>query len=247
MTVRNGSWFAILCALPLAGCVQLDSALNVSPDGSGRLHLVYSMSAKGSDRLQEIPALAAQLDKAAGREGAAAADPDLETPFPFEENAVRKALKAALDRGVAIESLKISKQRDTKSVDLTLAFKRLSDLAGGPLIADTEFTLTQGSDGNYRLTQRVFGQAEPVELMNADVEKNLAPLLRGMKITIAMTVPNRLRDANAARRVDRTLYWEVDFDRDPSTIRRYQRDGAFIVFEPAETTRPASARTPPAP
>ena len=102
MKARGVSWFGMLSALALAGCVQIDSALNVSPDGSGRLHLAYSMPAKESDRMQEIGTLSAQLDKAAGREGAAATDPDLENPFPFEESAVRRALKAALGRGVTI-------------------------------------------------------------------------------------------------------------------------------------------------
>ena len=233
MTARTHISAALACAtLVLAGgCVQIESSLSIEPNGSGRLHYVYGMSDQMLAQLDGMRSLARQLDDAQGKPSGVATNQDLATPSPFEESAVRKALKAYESYGIALESLKFTRRNDWKFVDVVVSFKNVAALSRAPFLGDTVFELTQPAEGACRLTQKYLNGAEPLDITDPEIQKNVMPILAGLKVTVAVTTPGRILESNAQKRAEQTVMWEVDIDRNPEVIRNYQRDGLYVAFE----------------
>ena len=221
----------ILLALFGSGCVQIEEIVTVNADGSGRFHIIYGMAEQTLAQLDTMRQMARQMDEAQGRGSGVATNESLANPFPFDERTVRALLKPYEARGIAIENVKISSRNKWKYVDLNLTFSSLSALAEVKALREIELSYAKTEEGNHQFGERILGGAEPVDVYDPQTEKNLGSILGGLKISVTVNTPGRILTTNASRHMDRTAYWDVDFEKDPQVMRRFQQEGLALVFE----------------
>lgn len=221
-------------ALALAGCLKLDSTVELNANGSGKWHLVYSMPPHMIKQVQNAAALEADLRRAGGDTNAVPQPLDL--PLLFDEVAIRNRFVTLASQGVTLEKLEVKPRGGWTTVDMKVQFTSLEKLLNLPFFADCGATFRRDPDGTGRLAIAApqLGLTETVpDLTPPDVSMSVSPFLRGLTVSVRIGVPGDIRNTNAGQSNGRRATWEWDYDRDPAALNRLNKTKMIVIFDGA--------------
>lgn len=207
----------------VAGCLQVDVSLNVEPDGSGRVRLMYAMKRQALAQVQTMQALAAELERA-GTPGTRPQTEEVEIPLIFDEAKIRQRFRDYERAGVKLQSVTVRTRQEWQAVDVRASFDKLEELVRLPFLRDCAFALKKRSDGHYHLSI----QGPPLGIGGGDVNLadsaslgELAPLLAGLAVRVRVDVPGDILRTDASFSDARGATWEFDFDKEPRSFERF--------------------------
>lgn len=254
MTLRR--WWAVLW-LPAAGCLRMETSLTLRPDGSGTIEVVATIPEATLTQLRAVARVEDELRKASGEPPPPiSASRRLVDLFLFgRDDALHRELKAWADHGITVTQLKLEHREGRRNIHCALSFASVERLAALELFQEEGFSLTRNSTGDCVLYRppSVVDRSRVEELMQADVLKQVAPLLSGFLVQIRVTTPSRVVRTNAPRRGSRSVEWTFNFDDHPESFVALHTEPLAVVFEGAGLTLPevhltsrASRTEPPA-
>jgi hypothetical protein len=222
--MRTRGWwragFGVLALGLAGGCLQIDLALDLQPDGAGTMRLVYAMKRQAIAQVGAMQTLARQLDSAGGKTGVVE---ELDIPVLFDEAAIRQKFKAAAANGIKLEAIELRSRNEWQFVDLKVGFKSLDQLAGMSFFRDCAMQLKK-EPGAYRLTLQGpnLGEGGPFPNMSDPATlRNLTPLLAGLDILIRVNTPTDVRQTNSGTSDSRRATWSFNFDKEPRILEMF--------------------------
>ena len=115
----------------LAGCLKLDEALTLRPDGSGVVEVKYSMSEESIIQFRAMMLLKDQLMSVQGGNGVSFEQTEMNRVFlSGSEEQVRTELRRYDKFGVKVDTLKIQSVDGWRQTHLVLLFDSLAKLGG---------------------------------------------------------------------------------------------------------------------
>ena len=207
-----------------AGCVKVEQALSLKPDGSGVIALRYGMSLAD---LAEMEAMAKAQLAEGGEEGEVSMEGG--NPFEFDEAEVRKDFEEYNKVGVTLEDIRTEVVDGWKYLSLRVAFASLEALGKTEFLSDRMVSLKRLPDGNYEFLQTAppGPEAEDMEGM----EQMMADMMEGFRAAMKFEAPGELVESNADRTEGRTVEWVFDLDKDSKALRRAQKMALRVVFK----------------
>jgi len=231
-------------ALPFtAGCMKLDQALTLRPDGSGVVELKYSMS---EETIVQFRAMLDLRDKLMAVQGAQENDSEQsrlhEVFLNASEEQVRNELRKYEKVGVKIDTLKVQSVDGWRQTHMVLLFDSLATLAETEVFKDYGFNLTKNKDGDYLLSRppesSMAGADADNSLLDPDGLKMVTPILAGFHAGFRITVPGRVLSSTAHRKGTQNAVWNFDFDTDPNALVALQNQAFEVTFDGKDAKLP---------
>ena len=218
-------------ALTAAGCLQIDSTLDVEADGSGKWRIQYAMPSHIIRQMNSARSLGAELAAAGGAVTNRPVDP-LEIPLIFEEAAIKARFAPLAARGIRLTKLQVRERGGWQRVDMAVSFSRLEALLNEPFFSGCSFTCSRIGETTCKWVAEPprFGGNLP-DFTDPGVLKKVVPFLNGMRIVWRIGVPGDIRNSNSYMSDLRRATWEWDFDKDSRVIERLDREKMIVVFD----------------
>jgi hypothetical protein len=211
----------------LAGCIQVDQTLVLEKDGSGTIHLTYSMSEESISQWRGVARN--MLDSASSNSSSPV------MPFDFSDEDVRNDFKEYERDGVALQSVKTETRDGWKIRRMVIRFQSLSGLARAGFLADRNISLVKDPRGNYVFTQQAGREdhlpPELAALTGISANSLFSDMMKGFKAVIRVIPPGRILETNASETKNQTAAWTYDLDRDPDALQKAQNASLRIVFD----------------
>lgn len=221
----------------VAGCLKVESVLNLKPDTSGSVVINYSVSEDAVQRMKALTRLRNQFD--AITSNPAPTNNTLADMFLMpEETALRAEFKRHEQSGISLDQLKIRSTDNWRHVQMTISFKRLADAARSELFAEYGFTLVKNTKGDYIMFRDKADVEDTVPAADASSSKMIAPLLQGFRVDLKVNVPGKIIQSNAHRESLTTANWSFDYDQDKNALVNIQKQQFKIQFEGKDINLP---------
>jgi hypothetical protein len=221
-------------SLVVAGCIQVDQTVTLSPDGSGTLEASYSVADQAVEQLHAMRKLTQQMAAAAG---------EAETEIKENELAyllldpTKEGLEQEINKyrkyGVTTEELKVESRNARKYVTLKLRFKNLAEFAKSDVFQTYGFSLNKNTQGDYVLDRPASfaaGAAE-TDFSSPEMVRLLTPMLGGFNVIVKVRPPGGILKTNAHRSSQYMATWSFDFDRDSNALMALQKQRMVILFD----------------
>jgi len=220
--MRTLRWTGLgLLLLLITGCIRVDQTLSLNADGSGRLHMRYGMAEQTIAQLEAME----QMSQGLG-EGI---EMQQQSPFEFDEEAVREQFEADKPAGVELVSVSSEVVDGWKYIDLTLEFDDLRALKKTELFQDSQLSISREDNGNYVLEQKSAG-GEDVQTGDPRMQQQMAAMFAGLRIANSVVVPGEVIETNATAVNGNRVSWVFDIDKDPDVIAKLQDTDLRVVF-----------------
>lgn len=252
MTSRLMSRIILSAALLLscAGCLQIDSTLELEANGAGKWKLLYSMPTHIFRQMQAARELAADLAKAGG--DTQYRPQPLDIPCIFDEAEIKKRFEPLRSQGVRLVKLQVGERGGWQRVDMTVRFDNLADLLRQPFFSACAFSMTRLADRNWKFTAappRLSVDGAMPDYSDEETRRKTVAFLNGMRIVVRIDFPGTIKNSNSYMSDLRRATWEWDFDKDSRILERLDRetmaaviDGRGVRF--SEFDKPAEVRSP---
>ena len=215
----------VFAALSLStGCVQVEQALVLNEDGSGTLHLRYSVAAEALAALS-LPGQAP-------------------APIAISEEDIRRDLARYRPFGIRLLDARVDQGRERTEVDLRLGFDDLRSLALTSFFADNRLRLAPLEGGRWVLEQNLV----PPDARDLDVDLHppgQAPregFPEDFRAVFVVTVPAAILETNADAVEGRTARWVLGAEGKPEAIRFARGEPMRLVFDGEGLTLPEPRR-----
>lgn len=224
----------ILVMIGNSGCFRTDSVLTLRSDGSGTLRLTYAMTESAYHQLAQGRTIALRLQQAGhAATNVMATTPPAPDPMSFCSEEIHALLAPCTNSGLVLRKLNVLTQRDWRTVQMEIAFRRLEDLARLPIFSSIAMSLRRNRAGNYLFT------LEPLQLrrhgalpdVNDATREDLTLLLAGLSIIFEVTTPGAILDATTEDRRSHTARWAFLFDQDPQVLAKIDHKPLTILFQ----------------
>jgi len=220
--MRTLRWTGLgLLLLLITGCIRVDQTLSLNADGSGRLDMRYGMAEQTIAQLEAME----QMSQGLG-EGI---EMQQQSPFEFDEEAVREQFEADKPAGVELVSVSSEVVDGWKYIDLTLEFDDLRALKKTELFQDSQLSISREDNGNYVLEQKSAG-GEDVQTGDPRMQQQMAAMFAGLRIANSVVVPGEVIETNATAVNGNRVSWVFDIDKDPDVIAKLQDTDLRVVF-----------------
>lgn len=234
-----------LVALPLAGlllaagCVKIDSTLDVAADGSGVWRVVYGMPLHMIRQMEFSRGVSRDIQGVTPAGGAVLVDRMQDIPYLFEEDAIRRRFKMLSVQGIELEKIQTRSSGGWRHVDMTVKFSKLENLFRQPFLDGFGVVLSGAGTGSCKLAISLpeMGQAE--SLPNPEesaVSAKISPFMNGLRIVSRIGVPGEVRNSTSLTSDGRRATWEWDYDKDARALLRLVRDKMILVFDGSGST-----------
>ena len=214
-----------------AGCLQIESTLDIEADGGGKWRLQYAMPTHIIRQMNAARDLAAELAAAGGAATNRAVQPQ-NIPMIFDEAEIKARFAPLAAQEVRLSKLQVREHGGWQHVDLTVRFTRLESLLNAPFFSLCAFSFSRAGDNTCKLVAeppRLGGELP--DLSDAEVLKRIIPFLNGTRIVCRIGVPGDIRNSNSYLSDIRRATWEWDFDKDSRVIERLDREKMIVVFD----------------
>jgi hypothetical protein len=224
------TYFVLLLAVLVSGCIKLEQTLTIKADGSGVLDVNYSISEDAVVQARAALKLKQQMTMESDRGAADPMDNQLSQVFlrPSEDEIKREIAKYAKN-GLKLDSLKVTTKDGWRTVKMRVSFKDLGSIAKADFYADAGFSISRNSAGNYTMQREASGHN--AYLLSPDMMLLLKPIMTGFNVVINVAVPGKILQTNAHRTTGNTATWSYNFDRAPDALSALQNQQFTIVFE----------------
>lgn len=223
-----------LALLLAAGCVKIDSTLDVGSDGSGSWRLVYGMPLHMIKQMEMTRGIVKELDGAGGPKAPMLVDRMQDIPYLFDEEAIRRRFKPLEVQGVILSKVQTRSSAGWRNVDLSIKFTRLETLLRQPFFDSVSVSLSGAGTGASRLVIGLPEMGKPENLPDAGdplVGEKVSPFLNGLRIISRIGLPGDIRSSSSISSDGRRATWEWDYDKDPRVLSRLAREKMVIVFD----------------
>lgn len=227
--VNPFSRLVVICALGLAGCVQVEQTLTLRADGSGEMRLHYAAPLESVQAMEDMARRAALVEE------------EVETPLNFDEKAIREDFEAYRPLGVTLDEVSIVDREGARHVDLHILFTSLKGLTETEFISDRSLTLRRIGPDAYELRQQAERPAELSSVLGdagPEGEALLLQMLKGFRAVVRIEVPGTIQETNGQREGDRVSVWEFRVDEDPAALQRLQQFDLRLTFQGAGLNLP---------
>lgn len=253
MTKRLISRIALPAALLLsvAGCIQIDSALELEANGGGKWKLLYAMPTHMIRQMHGARELAAELAKAGGKTSYTPKPLDIPCLFTAEE--IKKRFEPLRGQGVRLVKLQVGERGGWQRVEMLVRFDNLADLLRQPFFSMCAFTMSRLPEGRWKFVAAppkfsVDGVLPSYE--DEETRRKVVQFYNGMRIVVRVDFPGDIRNSNSFMSDMRRATWEWDFDKDPRILERLDREKMVAIFEArgvrlTEFDKPAESEPPP--
>lgn len=209
-----------------AGCIQVEQAIEIRPDGSGTLDLSYGMSRETVGQIEGA------VREASGLEQEPDATPS--SPMDFDEASIRESFKDFEPHGVTLASLETETRADWKFMRLKIAFRDLAGLTKTSFFSDRNVSLRRNAEGHY--TFRLAAGANDAEASgptadSPEMEQLAKEIMKGFRMAVSITAPGRVLATSGDRKDDHTVAWEFDLDKDPQAVSRAGSLDMWVTFD----------------
>ena len=229
--VRAGILGALVAS---AGCLKIDSTVELNTDGSGKWRLKYAMPQHMIRQVDYARELARDLEQAGTTGVASRVQEPLDLPLIFDETRIKERFRPLLAQGIRLKSLQVKSMSGWQHVDLTIQFDRFETLMKLPFLAECGAALKKQADGTFMLILQapdLSGGGSLPDASDPFVAANLSPFLSGMSVVSRVEIPTAIRRTNSAVSDARRGTWEWDVDKDLKTIERLDKAQMILVFD----------------
>lgn len=232
MRVLNLAVFMMLAAG--VGCVRVDQTLTLNEDGSGSLHVAYSVSEQAVAQFRAMQKLTRQMALAAGRPSALS--PTDERAYLFldpGEQALSRELAKYKEYGVVVDDLEVDTRNARRNVRMQLRFRSLERLAQAEVFKDYGFSLYRGPKRHFVFDRpaKDGGARSSMDFSAPEMVRLLTPLLSGFRVVTKVRTPGAILRTNAHSHSQHVATWNFDFDKDPNALIALQRQRMLILFD----------------
>lgn len=226
----------LLAVTLLAGCVKIDSTLDISPDGGGVWRVVYAMPSHIIRQIETTRGMVSELDRAGKGVKSGVASRLAELPYLFDESAIRNRCKLLESQGIILSKLQTRSHGGWSYVDLSVKFTRLENLLNQPFFGECGVALSGSGSGTYRLVVSLPDMGPASDLPSFEdpaVSERVTPFMNGMRVVARIGVPGEIRNSNSAISDARRGTWEWDFDKDSRALAGLSQAKMILVFDGA--------------
>lgn len=225
---------AVMAGMVLgAGCVKIDAAVSLAPDGSGTVKAMYGMPTYLIKQAETIRASTRALIQAQGL-GSNAPLPGADIPMIFDEAGLKARFSRMEKDGLKVTEFKLKEMGGWQYVNFTVKFTSLEAFARQSFFKDCGFRLAGIEDGAYRLVATLpklgGGEGAP-NFSDPEQMVQLTPFLNGLKVVVRLDLPGGIRQSTSTRSDGRRATWEWDFDKDSRVLEQLARDVIVVEFD----------------
>lgn len=207
-------FLVLLAAFALGGCVHVDQVLTLEEDGSGTLHLRYS-----------VPRETLEALNLEGGDRAA---------FAVTEQDIRRDLARYRPFGVRLLDASVAERDGRREIDMLLGFDDLRALAATSFFTDNRLRLTRSGDHRWVLEQHLVppeADEMDVDLRPPDSEETQRGFPEGFRAMFVIKAPATVVESNADETEGKTARWRLGEGGKPESIRFAQGVPMRLVFE----------------
>ncbi len=225
-------FFVCSALITLSGCLKVKQTLTLNKNGSGIIAVKYSISERAVNQLNSMRKLQEQMQQLTGNKNNSEESRYVYMFLNPNEKEIRKELESYAEYGVKIKKLQVNTRNAWRHVDLKVTFDDLKKLSQIPAFGYMGFSLVKNKNGNY-----VFYRAntpdkniKQPDLTNDTILRQLSPILSGFNFTFILRTPGTVLRTNADRKSTFASMWSFDFDKDPQSIAKLQRNKFITIF-----------------
>lgn len=252
MKHRLAAVLAVLAALTLGGCFDIEQVIELNEDLSGTARfkmgvsmepMAYVMAAmKKGFAGEEGPPTAAEVE-AARQEMLAQQEAQAET---VDLEAEKKSMGEGLPDGIELLTADIQSEGLKMQVDLAFAFDKVSKLSemqvgddqdspmhepfAGLTVEDEGETLVIKSPPK-NVVADAKEQAAASGAEEEEMDEQMREAFKDLRVAYRITTPFEVVEHNATRRDGRTLYWEYDLETFDKMTPEQAEEGVFVRYK----------------
>lgn len=230
---------SLLGILLTAGCVKIDSTLDLAENGSGTWRVVYAMPLHMIRQMEFSQGISRDIQSATPSGGAALVDRMQDIPYLFEEEAIRRRFKMLSVQGIVLDKVQTRSSGGWRHVDMTVRFTKLENLFRQPFMDGLGVAVSGAGTGSCKLSISLpeMGQAETLpNPEDSAVSAKISPFMNGLRIISRIGVPGDIRNSTSLTSDGRRATWEWDYDKDARALPRLARDRMIVVFDGSGST-----------
>jgi hypothetical protein len=235
-----------LGVMAATGCVKIDSAIELSADGSGTWRLQYALPGYMIRQVEAGRALVLELERAGDGKTNTVLAP-LDIPFLVQKEAIEAHLRQVSRDGITVTRLQTREQGDWRHVDITMKFERFADLFDLPFMRGCGVAFRRPNETTCVLTlmpPSLAASEEALAARDSGDSTDATPVLNGLRVVVRVGVPGDIRNSNSTLSDNRRATWQWDFENDQRIVERLARERMTVVFDGATVRMKEFERLP---